>query len=221
MNYIYDVTLNFNKNNLYEFYEWKDEDDPEFILKIPVFKISYDDFINIKNSDIIVNKNFLNLILDKTEVYAPNSIKIIKYSCIFSCEKSAVAIEFDSDGKSYMKSNLSIDEEEEILDYICDVKYSILDYKIKNKKNIKIDFSTRNEREVQKYLLNVLNKMIKNKEYSKLKYIFYEIYNEKIDDIEKIYSKLVNITKNKDNKFIKLKDLIYLIENKKTVSNNT
>ena len=86
---------------------------------------------------------------------------------------------------------------------------------------MKIDFSTRNEREVQKYLLNVLNKMIKNKEYSKLKYIFYEIYNEKIDDIEKIYSKLVNITKNKDNKFIKLKDLIYLIENKKTVSNNT
>ena len=221
MNYIYDVTLNFNKNNLYEFYEWKDEDDPEFILKIPVFKISYDDFINIKNSDIIVNKNFLNLILDKTEVYAPNSIKIIKYSCIFSCEKSAVAIEFDSDGKSYMKSNLSIDEEEEIFDYICDVKYSIIDYKIKNKKNMKIDFSTRNEREVQKYLLNVLNKMIKNKEYSKLKYIFYEIYNEKIDDIEKIYSKLVNITKNKDNKFIKLKDLIYLIENKKTVSNNT
>lgn len=37
MNYIYDITLNFNKNNLYEFYEWRDEDVPEFILKIPVF----------------------------------------------------------------------------------------------------------------------------------------------------------------------------------------
>ena len=188
MNYIYDITLNFNKNNLYEFYEWKDEDEVEFILKIPVFKVSYEDFISIKNNDIIVSKNFLNLILDKTEVYAPNSIKIIKYSCIFACEKSVVALEFDSDGKSYMKSNISVDEE---------------------------------ERETQKYLLNKIEKMLKNNEDSKLKYIFYEIYNEKTDDVDRIYSKLVNITKNKDSKFIKLKDLIYLIENKKIVSNNS
>lgn len=37
--------------------------------------------------------------------------------------------------------------------------------------------------------------MNKNNESSKLKYIFYEIYNEKCDDIEKVYSKLINITK--------------------------
>ena len=57
--------------------------------------------------------------------------------------------------------------------------------------------------------------------YCKLKYIFYEIYNEKCDDIEKVYSKLINITKNNDNKFIKLKNLIGLIENKKIMSNNS
>ena len=38
MNYIYDITLNLNKK-LYEFYEWKEEDNPEFILKIPVYKV--------------------------------------------------------------------------------------------------------------------------------------------------------------------------------------
>lgn len=221
MNYIYDITLNFNKNNLYEFYEWKDEDEVEFILKIPVFKVSYEDFISIKNNDIIVSKNFLNLILDKTEVYAPNSIKIIKYSCIFACEKSVVVLEFDSDGKSYMKSNISVDEEEEILDYVSDIKYSIIDYKVTNKKNKKLNFCTREERETQKYLLNKLEKMLKNNEDSKLKYIFYEIYNEKTDDVDRIYSKLINITKNKDSKFIKLKNLICLIENKKIVSNNS
>ena len=32
---------------------------------------------------------------------------------------------------------------------------------------------------------------------------------------QKVYSKLINITKNNDNKFIKLKNLIGLIENKK------
>ena len=39
MNYIYDITLNLNKNNLYEFYEWREDDVPEFILKIPIYKI--------------------------------------------------------------------------------------------------------------------------------------------------------------------------------------
>ena len=63
--------------------------------------------------------------------------------------------------------------------------------------------------------------MNKNNENSKLKYIFYEIYNEKSDDIEKVYSKLINITKNNDNKFIKLKNLIGLIEKKKIMSNNS
>ena len=48
MNYIYDITLNFNKNNLYEFYEWKEEDDAEFILKIPMFKVSTEENVNIK-----------------------------------------------------------------------------------------------------------------------------------------------------------------------------
>ena len=36
MNYIYDITLNLNKNKLYEFYEWKEDDEPEIILKIPI-----------------------------------------------------------------------------------------------------------------------------------------------------------------------------------------
>ena len=84
MNYIYDITLNFNKNNLYEFYEWKEEDDAEFILKIPMFKVSTEDIVNIKYGDIIVNKNFLNQIEDKTEVYATSSVNIIRYACIFS-----------------------------------------------------------------------------------------------------------------------------------------
>ena len=96
-----------------------------------------------------------------------------------------------------------------------------MDYKLKSKKSINIVSSTRYEREMSKYLVKSLERMNKNNENSKLKYIFYEIYNEKCDDIEKVYSKLINITKNNDNKFIKLKNLIGLIENKKIMSNNS
>lgn len=221
MNYIYDITLNFNKNNLYEFYEWKEEDDAEFILKIPMFKASTEDIVNIKYGDIIVNKNFLKQIEDKTEVYAPNAVNIIRYACIFSSEESSIAVEFDASGLSYMKSNLSIDEEDEVIECAKLIKYTILDYKLKSKKSINIVSSTRYEREMSKYLVKSLEKMNKNNENSKLKYIFYEIYNEKCDDIEKVYSKLINITKNNDNKFIKLKNLVGLIEKKKIMSNNS
>lgn len=221
MNYIYDITLNFNKNNLYEFYEWKEDDDAEFILKIPMFKVNYEDISNIKYGDIIVNKNFLKQIEDKTEVYAPNQVNIIRYACIFSSEEACVAIEFDASGLSYMKSNLSIDEEDEVIECAKLIKYTIVDYKIKSKRNIGIVSSTRYEREMSKYLVKSIEKMNKNGEDSKLRYIFYEIYDEKCDDIEKVYSKLINITKNNDNKFVKLKNLIGLIENKKIMSNNT
>ena len=221
MNYIYDITLNFNKNNLYEFYEWKEEDDAEFILKIPMFKVSTEDIVNIKYGDIIVNKNFLKQIEDKTEVYAPNAVNIIRYACIFSSEDASIAVEFDASGLSYMKSNLSIDEEDEVIECAKLIKYTILDYKLKSKKSINVVSSTRYEREMSKYLVKSLEKMKKNNENSKLKYIFYEIYNEKSDDIEKVYSKLINITKNNDNKFIKLKNLVGLIEKKKIMSNKS
>lgn len=221
MNYIYDVTLNFSKNNLYEFYEWKEDDDPEFILKIPLYKVDSETFENLKNDDVLVNKRFLELLEDKTEVYTPNSINLVRYACIFASEYSAVAIEFDSDGNSYMKSKLSIDEESEILDSSKNIKYSIIDYKIKNKNRVKEKYVTRKEEEIEKYIVFKLDNMKKNNEQTKLKYIFYEIYNEKLDDIEKIYSKLINVAKNGDSKFYKLKEILNLMENKKIMSNNS
>lgn len=220
MNYIYDISLNFNKNNLYEFYEWKEEDDVEFILKIPIFRIEKEDFINIKYSDIIINQNFLKQLLDKTEVYNQKSVSLIRYSCVFSCDNSAIAIEFDENGNSYMKSNLSIDEEADVIECASLLKYTILDYKIKNKKNMKNDFCTRNDKESRKYVLKCLENIKLNNEESKLKYIFYEIYNEKLSDIEKIYSKLVNVAKTSDDKSIKLKNIIDITE-RRIMSNNT
>ena len=41
MNYIYDITLNFN-NELNNFYEWDEQDNIEFYLKIPIFRVEDD-----------------------------------------------------------------------------------------------------------------------------------------------------------------------------------
>ena len=216
MNYIYDITLNLNRK-LFEFYEWKEEDNPEFILKIPVFKVDLDTFLDIKYNDIIIDKKILNLIEDKTESYLPNSINIIRYACVFACSECAVAVEFDSDGNSYMKSNLSIEEETEIIDAISNIKYTIIDYKVKNKlKKINRQL-TRNEEELQKEILLKLDNIYKNKELSKLKYIYFEIYDEKMEDINRIYDKLINIIINDNEKLKKLNNILCLMEYKKIV----
>ena len=221
MNYIYDITLNFNRNDLYEFYEWRDDDNPEFILKIPMYKIDENAFYEIKNSDITLNKKVLEQICEKTEVYSPNSIGIIRYACLFMCKEDIIAVEFDSEGNSYMKSNLSLDEENEIIETSKNIKYSLVEYKIKNKKKYQNKYITRKENKIEKNLINRLENIKKNNAFIKMKYIFFELYNEKIDDIEKIYNKLINVIKNDSNKIGKLCEILNLTENKKIMSNNS
>ena len=41
MNYAYDLTLNFNKKYI-DFYEWNKEDNLEYYVKVPIFKITND-----------------------------------------------------------------------------------------------------------------------------------------------------------------------------------
>ena len=221
MNYIYDITLNLNKNNLYEFYEWREDDVPEFILKIPIYKIDKNAFFDIRNNNIIVDKDFLITIFDKTEVYTEDAISLRRYAALFSDGDNVIGIEFDSSGNSYMKSNLSIDDESEVLEIIKDIKYTLLDYKVKNINNLQIKLLTRKEKEEEEYLLNKVNSMYKNNETEKLKYIFYELYNEKLNDLEKVYSKLINAIKNNESKVKKLLEIISLMENKKIVTNNS
>lgn len=221
MNYIYDITLNLNKNNLYEFYEWREDDVPEFILKIPIYKIDKNAFFDIKNNNIIVDKDFLITIFDKTEVYTEDAISLIRYAALFSDGNNVIGIEFDSSGNSYMKSNLSIDDESEVLEIIKDIKYTLLDYKVKNIKNLQIKLLTRKEKEEEEYLLNRVNSMYKDNETEKLKYIFYELYNEKLDNLEKVYSKLINAVKNNESRVKRLLEIISLMENKKIVTNNS
>ena len=41
MYYYYDVLLNFGEDeNLYEFYEWEEKDQVDFVKKIPIFRVS-------------------------------------------------------------------------------------------------------------------------------------------------------------------------------------
>lgn len=214
MNYTYDIILNFNKDNLYEFYEWIDTDCPEYVLKIPTFKVDNETIKDLKINNVIVDKDFISKIYNKTEVYDSDSIKSIEYACLFVSDEEVIALEFDEDGNSYMKSLMCIDEENDILEFSKKFKYTIIDYKIKNKvSNIPI-FNTRKELQIKYKIENKINDLYINKEYSKLKYILYELFKEKNDDEVSVYYKIINLIRKSDNKIYRIEELLSMMDKK-------
>ena len=202
MNYIYDITLNFNEE-LYNFYEWNEEDNIEYYIKVPVFKVEDEVLHDFIKNKISVSKNFLNKICNKTEIYGKKN-KNSKYVAIFTSLDSSIAIEFNDNGDSYLKSYLSIEEETDLLEFSKLLKYSLVDYKVKEYRKSTFKRLTRQEFSMKNSLLDNLEKIYKNNEIYKLRYLFYELYNEKPSSDEKIYSKLINLIENNSEKLYKI-----------------
>ena len=210
MNYIFDVCLNFNKE-LYDFYEWNIDDKVEFFLKIPIIKLEDSDINNFINNNIKVNALFLKKIFNKSQKYYKNTIKNNKYSCIFSSNNKCIAINFDDNGFIDSRSNLSLEEETEVLEFSKFLKYSLIDYKIIKKNSFKNSFYTRKEINMIETLNKYLNKLIEDKNIEEMEYIYYEIYNEKSNNFDVIKQKLfnaINYSDNKRNKFLELYNLV-------------
>ena len=210
MNYIYDVTLNYNKD-LYNFYEWEVNDNIEFYLKIPIFKVEEQVINDLIVSNFNVDKQFLNKIYNKTEIYGKKSVLHNKYSCILASETKVFAVMFDENGDSYKKSFMSIDEENDVLEFSKFIKYTLINYKIKSK-NSNNYFITRNELKTKCILLNEMKKIYDGKQFDKLEYIFYEVYNERNNNESTMYTKLINLIKNNSEKNSKIQSFFNSIK---------
>lgn len=205
MTYIYDILLNF-KDELYDFYDWNKIDNIIHIRKIPVLKIDTKDLINIKNNNIIIDEKILEQIKNKAEIFTPKNIKKMEYMFLLSDGKYVLGIL--KQGRKIKKSSLLIDEEMDILDEIDNLEKINIDYKI-IAKEYNDELKTRKQKETEKFLKKELNK-IKNED-DKLKYLYYECFNEKEENIEKIIYKIKESISNLDiNK--KLYNFFKLIE---------
>ena len=205
MTYRYDILLNF-KDELYDFYDWNKIDNIIHIRKIPVLKIDTKDLINIKNNNIIIDEKILEQIKNKAEIFTPKNIKKMEYMFLLSDGKYVLGIL--KQGRKIKKSSLLIDEEMDILDEIDNLEKINIDYKI-IAKEYNDELKTRKQKETEKFLKKELNK-IKNED-DKLKYLYYECFNEKEENIEKIIYKIKESISNLDiNK--KLYNFFKLIE---------
>lgn len=206
MKYIYDIVLNFNEL-FYEFYEWNDEDNIEYIKRIPIIKVSCDNMNIIKNYKIIMDNNFIESIKNMTEIYTDNNIIKTEYACLFCSNTDVIAIEFNSKGLSILKSDLIVDEALDIIDYSSKMKNIPIIYEM-----VSIDKKVLYTRE-ETNKINFMNKevdYIYKSNIDKLKYIYYECFNESDIDTLKMYKRIkeyINDTPNKLYELLMLKGL--------------
>ncbi len=186
MEYYYDVLLNFS-DYYYMFYEWDKDDNIEYVKKIPIKRVDSKTIINIIKNKIKVNDDFLKQIKDKTKL---KDNKILKYACIFSDSKNALAIEFNEDGESISKSSLLLDDEINVNEFIYNLNNINLEYIITKEDNSYKD--TRQNRKIKKIIKLELDNLYQNHNDSKLKYIYLEWFNKLDSNIDKIYEEMIN-----------------------------
>lgn len=202
MNFIYDIVLNFNKE-YYNFFEWSKKDNIINIKKIPLFFVDNSSFKKFKYDNIIVSNEFINLINDKTYTYSKAKLGP---SCLVSNGREVIAILFNLKGKLIKRSSLILDEEEEVLDEIVSDNPYLIDI-IKCTPG-KIYNVNRVQRDKQNYLI----KYIKNeKDDLKLKYLYYDYFENDESNINNIKDKLMyEINNNWNGKFNSLFETVKL-----------
>lgn len=207
MNYIYDIILNFN-DYLIDFFEWEKSDLIVHIKKIPIFKIKIDEFEQINTNEFCVDEDFLKNIYLKTEMWNNNRNKNDLYYSLFSDGNSVIAIQFNKYGKCIKRSSLYIDEELEVLEICERLELKNITFKLGN--HINSNLKTRREIKTEKFLLNELSVLNKKNDFNKIKYLYFECFNKKENDINKAIYKINEIIKS-NNKNKELFNLFKLI----------
>ena len=185
MNYYYDILLNF-QDQYYMFYEWDNNDNIEFIKKIPLFHIKEKDYMNIYTNNIKISKDFLNKIENKTKIKNGT----LRYTAIFSDGKNSLGLEFNDDGLVINKSSILLDDEININEFMYNIDITNIDYEIIKKDSVFKE--TRQELNIKKIITLEINSMYSKKEYSKLKYIYLEWFNKIDDNYSKMYQTMLN-----------------------------
>lgn len=193
---VYDIVLNLlDGNRIYEPFEWSNKDNIEHIKKIPMVRISSNFLSDIIFNNVTVNKEFLQSIYRKAEVYSDKGTNVIDYACLFTDTYKIVGVEFDKSGRALFKSYLLLDEEEEILELSNEIKLSKIEYKV-SKKSGECLFLTRNEEFKRNYLLKEIKFAYKKGLFEKINYLYEEIFPSDKKTVEVRYKILIDSIKN-------------------------
>ena len=194
---------------IYEFYDWNKSDHITHIKKIPLFKISSSSFLDIINNNVLFGISILDKIKNKTEVYTNYRTKVIEYAFLITDGFNVLGINI---AENNLYTKLLLDEESDVLAVSKRLKDANIDYQIIGTRN-NVLTKTRKESELENKVLYELKQIIKENNDDELKYLYYEFFNEKSSDLEKIkkdlYQKIISgDIINKFNDFLELKKCI-------------
>ncbi len=210
MTYIYDILLNFN-NDFYEFYEWEKGDNIYHVKKIPIIKIETSLMELLFRKKIKFTKELGNVIIYKVDLFGNKKNKL-KYCCLFTDGYKVLGILLNDNLEIDKISDLLIDEANDAINISSRSNVLSLEYTILRNNNNNF-LLTRFEKNIKSYLEKELNNIYKKKEYNKLKYLYFEYFNNNIDDIDKIYKDLYDsFNKEITDKHVKLYNLLHLKE---------
>ena len=213
MIYVYDLLVNLN-NHDYNFYEWKETDNIDYLKKSVLIKTSEYIYKKIISNNIVIDNRTLELIRNKSCILRNKKIETIPYMGVFTNGKDTIGVVFSEEGKILNKTRFIIQDELELLEASKNLKTIRIGYKELGNKKLIANFNSREERETINYILNSLDKIKDNKE--KIEYLYYEWFNKKSNSNNSYNELILDIKKNytEDKKdFIKLLDLV-------TVKNN-
>ena len=161
MNYIYDIYANINKK-YYDIYDWQKKDKIIHIKKIPIFKIKSSDLQKFIKDEIKLDETFVKIIKNKTEFFNNN---LNSNFCAFTDTRDEIIIKISN---RYNATNA-----------FKKINLSNIDYKIT--KVIPLDSENRYEKIRRNFLMKNIDILSKEK----LTYLYFECFEQKVDN-EKI-----------------------------------
>lgn len=213
MNYIYDILLNF-QNEYYEFFDWNIIDKITHIKKIPVIKISDNDFINIKYSNIKFDDTFLKKIYQKTQTYKKYEILKNEFMCLFCNNYETIGVKINKKGKILKKSSLLLNESDEILRKMNNKDKEKIEYTIIMKSSNKY-LKTRKQQKQSKKMIEKIYNIFNKKEYDKLNYLYYECFGIYEKNIDNVLIKILEEIKKCNDNYYKINNFFNIINQKK------
>lgn len=211
MYYYYDVLLNFTEvPEVYEFYEWEEKDNVEFIKKIPLFRVTTECLKDNLKYQTKFDSSLVEQIKEKTIVKgsAENNLNTF----ILSDTKNALALEVNEEGRVVSRSKLLPSDELNLSEVMFTMKESTLHYeKLEKYQNSK---TLRQIREIKKLIQHEIDTLYEEKNESKLKYLYYEWMNRNDNNIDTIYKEMTSsLQKGYDENLKRVYDFIKLSYN--------
>ena len=212
MNYAYDILLNF-QDVYYDFFEWNEEDEIVHIKKIPIFLISRSSYVDMKNYNVKVSKEFISSVYNKCESFNHYRRGGLFGAFIVSDEDEAMAIKFNKDGYLIARSSLIFDESDDISRAAGNLEETKISYEVIGN-GAENTFLTRFERASAKENLEKLKVLFDKKDFDKINYLYLECFNSLCDDKGKVYHRLCNEIKSHGNAFEKINGFFRILEQK-------